>query len=456
MANVPVNSSLGLTGGRLLARNTAWNLIGTAAPMFVAVFCIPILIRGLGKERFGVLTLTWALIGYASLFDLGLGRALTQLVAQKLGSGDEAEIPTLGWTSLLLMFVLGLVGAAIIVALSPWLVHRALHVPPAIQRETLQAFYLLGISIPLVISTAGLRGLLEAYQRFGLINVLRIPMGIFTFTGPLLVLPISKSLFPMVAVLAAGRAVAWLAHLLICLHVVPQLRERIAWKRAVVAPLLRFGGWMTVSNVVGPLMVTLDRFLVGALLSVEAVSYYVTPFELVTKLFVVSGALAGVMFPAFSIASAQNAERTMRLYYRSILAVTCMLAPFCFSIVVFARPLLTIWLGLAFADNSFRVAQILSMGVLFLGVESVPFSLLQAIGRPDLPAKVNLIEVPVYLAAFWFLTAHYGLVGAAAAWSLRAFLDAVVLLHLAHRLLPGRPTSATAAASFARLAEMPK
>ena len=51
-----------LTSGRLLARNTVWNLIGSGAPMVVAVFCIPILVRGLGKEGFGVLTLAWALI----------------------------------------------------------------------------------------------------------------------------------------------------------------------------------------------------------------------------------------------------------------------------------------------------------------------------------------------------------------------------------------------------------
>src|SRR5216110_3506099 len=100
-----------LTSGRLLARNTIWNLLGSGAPMVVAVFCIPILIRGLGKDRFGVLTLAWALIGYTSLFDLGLGRALTQLVAQKLGAGEEKEIPSLAWTSLVLMTLLGLAGS---------------------------------------------------------------------------------------------------------------------------------------------------------------------------------------------------------------------------------------------------------------------------------------------------------------------------------------------------------
>src|SRR6516225_278962 len=115
------STHLHLTSGKLLARNTVLNLIGNAAPMLVAVFSIPILIHWLGKDRFGILGLAWVLIGYANFFDLGLGRALTQLTAAKLGEGKEQEVPTLVWTSLLLMVGMGAVGTAIIAAISPWL-----------------------------------------------------------------------------------------------------------------------------------------------------------------------------------------------------------------------------------------------------------------------------------------------------------------------------------------------
>ncbi len=318
MTPSPKERNLHLTHGRLLARNVVWNLIGNGAPMIVAVFSIPILIHGLGKDRFGVLALAWALIGYASLFDLGLGRALTQLVAQKLGAGEDREVPTLVWTSLTLMLFLGVLGALAAVLLAPWLVHRVLNVPPELQLETLRSFYLLGLSIPVVISTAGLRGLLEAHQRFGMINALRIPMGVFTFAGPLLMLPFSKSLFPVVAVLVCGRVIGWAAHLLLCLRVVPELRQRIAWDGGAARPLLRFGGWMTVSNIVSPLMVTLDRFLIGALASMTAVAYYATPYELVTKLWLVPGALVGVMFPAFSTSFEQDPARAATLYRQCV------------------------------------------------------------------------------------------------------------------------------------------
>src|SRR5918998_1230956 len=108
-----------LTSGRLLARNTIFNFAGQAAPLLVALVAIPLLIEGLGTDRFGVLTLAWIVIGYFSLFDLGLGRAMTQLVAERLGRGCERGIPPVVWTALSLMLLLGLVGTVVVSLLSP-------------------------------------------------------------------------------------------------------------------------------------------------------------------------------------------------------------------------------------------------------------------------------------------------------------------------------------------------
>jgi len=432
--DIPKRHNSHLTSGRLLAKNTVWNLIGFATPLLVAVFCIPVLIRDLGKGSFGVLTLAWALIGYASLFDLGLGRALTQLVARKLGAGEEREIPSLVWTSLLLMLLFGFLGTAVIYAISPWLVHRGLNVPVELQTETQTSFRWLGLSIPFVITTTGLRGLLEAHQRFGLINALRVPMGMLTFVGPLFVLPFSKSLVPIVGVLVAARVVAWGGHLFLCFRVAPELRHSVVWQRTSVAPLLRFGGWMTVSNVIGPLMVMVDRFAIGAFSSMTAVAYYVTPFEVVTKLWVVSTAITGVMFPAFSLSSGFSTERTSLLYKRAMKFTLAVLAPGAGVLFVGAKWGLTIWLGSSFAANSYEAARILTVGAFILGMEALPFALIQGYGRPDLPAKINLFEFPVYAICLYWAVGHFGALGAAIVWTIRAALDASVLMWLAHRL----------------------
>lgn len=405
--------------------------------MAVAVFSIPILIHELGKERFGILTLAWALIGYASLFDLGLGRALTQIVAKKLGAGEEREIASLTWVSLMLMLLLGILGACVVGGISPWLTHRALNVPTTLQHEALLSFYVLALCIPVVICTSGLRGLLEAHQLFGLTNTLQIPMGVFMFAGPLLVLPFSHSLIPVVAMLAVGRVCAGLAYLLACLRVLQELKGTLTWKRSEVGALLRFGGWMTVGNLVGPLMMTLDRFFIGALASLAAVAYYATPYEVVTKFLLFPGAVVGVMFPAFSTSFTHDRDRTSLLFRRSVKSVVLLLFPVMLCTVVLAQDGLSLWLGADFAQRSFRVLQILVVGVFVNSLARVPLALLQGVGRPDLTAMLQLVELPLYLGLLWLLITAYGIEGAAIAWTTRVTFDALLLFGLAERFFPG-------------------
>ncbi len=424
-----------LIGGHRLARNVVWNLLGTGAPLLVAIVAIPLLIEGLGTARFGVLTIAWMVVGYFSLFDLGLGRALTKLVAEKLGKGQDDEIPALIWTAMSLMAALGVLGAIVVAALSPWLVGSVLKIPMELQPETLTAFYLLAASIPIVIGTTGLRGILEAHQRFGLVNAVRIPLGIFTFLGPVAVLPFSNSLVPVVAVLVIARLVSSGVYAVLCLKVEPTLRHSVSIHRAMVRPLISFGGWMTVTNVVGPLMVYMDRFLIGAVVSMTAVAYYATPHEIVTKLKIIPGALMGVLFPAFAAAFGHNRARAAHLFNRSVNYIFLSLFPIVLIIVTFAHEGLTLWLGSEFAENSTVVLQLLAIGVFINSHAHVPSGLVQGAGRPDLTAKLHLIELPFYLLTLWWLLDVYGILGAAIAWVARVAFDTLVLFILAHRLL---------------------
>src|SRR5713101_1307697 len=186
MTEASSKPSLHLLRGHVLARNVIWNLLGTAAPLLVAVPVVPRLIHGMGIDRFGVLTLAWVVIGYFSFFDLGLGRALTKLVAEKLGAGETKEIPALVWTSLAIMLVVGCLGAVVFAISSPWLVRSVLRIPAQIRSETLQAFFVLSAALPIVITSTGLRGILEAHQRFREVSALRALLGVLTFGSPLL------------------------------------------------------------------------------------------------------------------------------------------------------------------------------------------------------------------------------------------------------------------------------
>jgi O-antigen/teichoic acid export membrane protein len=410
------------------------------ASIFIALVSVPILIKHLGVDRFGIISLAWVVEGQFSLFDLGLGRALTKLVAEKLGMSRHQDIPSLFWSSLSLMFVFGVAGACILAAISPWLVHSLLKVPIGIQSETLGSFYLVALSLPIVISSAGLRGFLEGCQRFDLLSAVRVPLSLFSYVAPLLVLPFSKRLVPIISVLVAARFLTWATHLVLCLSVWPELRRTVTVAGAPIGRMFRFGGWMTLTNIISPIMVNLDRFLIGALISITAVTYYVTPYEAVTKLWIVPSALSGVLFPAFATALVQNRQRAALLFERGIKYTFLALFPIVLMGLTFGRLALRLWLGASFAEVSTPVLQLLTWGVFINSLAQIAFWQIQGAGRPDVTAKVHLVELPFYLGVFWFLTRRYGIEGAAIAWVLRTNADALVMFWLSgHLIRESRP-----------------
>lgn len=417
-----------------IARNTLWNLAGLGLPLLVALAATPFLIHSLGTDRFGILVLAWVLIGYFSIFDLGIGRALTQLVAQRIGAGRMAGVAGPAWTALILTFVLGVLGGVLLAVMTPWLVHNLLRVPTGLQQETVRAFDILALSIPIVISSAALRGILEATLRFGMVNAVRIPVGLLQYLGPLLVVLVSHSLIAIVTALAFLRLIAWLVQGWLCMKVLPDLRTAIKLESGAVTQLLRVGGWMTVSNLINPLLAYADRFMIGALVSVSAVTYYATPSELITRVMVIPVALTGVLFPTFASSYARDPLRAQGLFERGVHYVFLALLPIVLLTITLARGGLELWLGPDFASKSAIVLQVLAVGVLFNSLAQVPFAFLQGVGRPDLTAKLNAVETPLYFGLAIWLIRSYGIDGAALAWTLRVAVDAGALFILAQRV----------------------
>lgn len=417
--------------------------------MITAFIGIPILIHHLGAARFGVLTLAWAAIGYFSLFDLGLGRALTQAVAMRLGADqDTDDLRAVAWTALWLMLGLGIVGGIVLAGATPWIVRSGLNIPPSLERESLESFYLLALSLPLVVTAAGLRGLLEAHQHFGAVAALRAPLAVFTFIAPLAVLPFSSRLTPVVAVLVGGRLLTWAAYLVVCIRRYDYLRKGVELSRRVVMPLLRFGGWMTVSNVVSPLMAYLDRFFIGAILPLAAVAYYVTPYEIVSKLLVLPQAMIAALFPAFASTYVKDRQGTAILFERAVRALWLLMLPILLVIALFAREGLSLWVGADFARESTAVLQWMAAGLLLNSLAQAPYAALQGIGRPDLTAKLHLVELPLYVAALWFCAHRFGIVGVAMAWTIRVAIDALLLFMLARHHMPSAALHARQSAAL--------
>jgi O-antigen/teichoic acid export membrane protein len=199
--------------------------------------------------------------------------------------------------------------------------------------------------------------------------------------------------------------------------------------------LLSFGAWMTLSNMIGPIMVVADRFIISFALGAAWVAYYTVPADLLFYVLFIPSALSVALFPKFAFMSQNDVVAMRSMYMRSVKVVAAVMLVFSVFVMCFAYPGLVWWLGKSFAEKSYQIVMILALGLFFNGIAQIPFAIVQASGGVKKIAKMHCVECVFYVPVLFILLKSWGVLGAAVAWSIRVTCDFVVLLIYANQAL---------------------
>lgn len=410
--------------------NVAWSAAGLAAPLAVAILCVPPLLHRLGAERFGLLSLAWALTAMSGLFDLGLGRATTRLIADQLGRG-ELQAPRGTMSAAVRLAAIAGTGGGLLLALAAAAgVAGLLRTNTVTAAEVGWALALLAPAVPLQTLTATYRGVGEACQRFRAVSLVRMALGIANFAAPLAVAQFTPLLPPLVVALVGSRLLAcWLFRRLA--HEALPAGPGRALASTERRQLLHSGGWVTVSAVVSPLLVQSDRFFIGALVSAAAVASYTVPFDVITQLLVGVTAVATVALPSITQQLRQDCGLARQTFRRWLLRVVVGMAALAGGVALWLPWALPLWLGNALPAESIVIGRWLCLGVWINAIGAMHFAWLHAQGRFRETALLHLLELPLYVLLLLLLLRDFGVVGAAIAWTARVTLDTAALIWLA-------------------------
>jgi O-antigen/teichoic acid export membrane protein len=285
--------------------------------------------------------------------------------------------------------------------------------------------------------SSSFRGVLEAAQRFDLVNVVKAPLNALFYALPLAGTALGFGLPGIVVLLVLSRVMALVSWGAMSFRVLPALRTRPALHRELVRPLFSFCGWLGLSAILYAVTTSLDRLVIGSLLTVEAVAFYSAPYEAINRVGVVPGSLSMVLFPAFSfLAGGGRTERAEALFARSTKFLLLSTGPVLILLAFFAGDFLRLWLGPEFAAQSGFVVVVLAAGFLVNTVVAVPNNYLIGIGRVDIAPKYQAFELAAFTALTWAGAKLWGIKGVAAASALRLVAFSVFLMAASFR--PGR------------------
>jgi O-antigen/teichoic acid export membrane protein len=407
-----------------------WNIAGLALPLVAAFVALPLLIQNFGLQRFGAFSLVVAAYAYVSLLDLGLASAVTFRVAEALARGEPRQrILQLVYTAATVVVALGAAFAVVgwfAAGWAPFLIDESSR---GLAEETVQGLRILALSLPVAFAGTLLAALLSGHSRFAQVNAVRIVAGVLFTLGPALASFCRADIAMACGILAVVRLGSALVHLLQCLPLLRPASERVTWRpsRGALAALLSFGGWLTVSNLVGPLMVYMDRFYLAAVRPVAEVAYYVAPYELATKLALIPAGVLPVLFPILVARWVHRSVGGSRLSLQLALAMAVGCALPAAVLAVFGPEIMLYWMKAQVPESSAAALQVLAGAVYLNCVAQVFFMQLQAMGRTDLVAKLHVGELALYVGLLWAFTDRWGVVGVAAAWGLRVAVDCFFL-----------------------------
>jgi O-antigen/teichoic acid export membrane protein len=393
--------------------------------MVVSLATIPAYLHEVGLAGYGVLSLAWTFLYYFTVFDPGLSRACAYRLAQ-LPNGRQAG--RVFWTALALNTSFGALGGVVLLALAQPMFSTWIKMPAMLRPEMAASLIWLAAAVPVGTIAAVLNGALQGRQKFALINTVNAASGIALQVLPLCIAWRFGAHLPLII----GTAVLVRLATAMGLLALAIRHCGTGWPRpprlAEIKSLFTYGSWVSVSNIIIPVLVTADKFLIAICLGATDVALYTLPDNLTRRVSVIPASLVQSLFPRFAAGLASGSQALLE---RSFMALLAILAPVTVAGILFMQPCFHLWLGGREFAQSAEIGTILLAGIFINSLAFLPSTYLQAIGRPQLPAKFHVIEVIPHLAMLFIGIRLGGLPGAAGAMLAMNTLDAALLFRAA-------------------------
>lgn len=414
--------------------------MGQGWVMLVQLLVVPLYIKLLGIEAYGLMGFFYSVQVTVQVLDLGLGATLTREIARRrAGAGGMADARSLVKTVFIGYVAIAALIGAVIVAAAPVLATHLIHAEKLDVLTIRHAVMLMGLIIPVIWGANLLNATLMGMERQVVVNVLRIVAVTINAAGAVLVLwlvsPTVTAFFTwqLATGLASCFAAGWIAH-----GALPGGPAR--FKPALLKELWRYAAGMSAISVGGIILMQLDKWLLINLLPLATYGYYVLATSVANALYAVITPLFSSVFPRVSLLHARGDEAGLsRLYHSSAQYIAALVLPLAMIVSLFSEPLLLLWIrNPEVAHGVAPIASVLVWGTALNGLMNIPYALQLASGYTWLAFRLVMVKLVLFVPTIVFLTLHFGALGAAAAWLSLNLLYVLIGIPLTHaHLLKG-------------------
>jgi O-antigen/teichoic acid export membrane protein len=420
------------------------SFVGTGWAGLVQLACIPLYIKLMGIEAYGLIGFYLVLQAMLQVLDLGLSptmnREMARYSVQPAKSDDARDLVR---TLEIGYWLIGLLIGAGIVAASPWLAVHWIGASAIPIRSVMQAVMLMGILAffqwPVSFYQGGLMGLRQQV----LLNLLKVGAVTLSYAGGVLILWRVSPTIQAFLLWQVGIGALLVTALAVCLwRSLPKPTRAARFNLAVARSVWRFAAGMTGIGVITLVLTQTDKLLVSKLFALKTFGYYALAWSVATGPLIISGCVFSVAFPRLSaLVSAEDTHGISLSYHRSAQLMAVLVLPIAAVLSMFSFETVRLWTGNSeTAANTAPVLSVLLVGSAMNALLCLPYMLQVAFGWTRLSFLAGVISIAILVPLMFPMTRHFGLVGAASIWAILNVLNMLIAVPLMHRRLLPRET----------------
>ncbi|MEB4592647.1 oligosaccharide flippase family protein [Candidatus Thiothrix sp. Deng01] len=395
-------------------RNIAFSGLGYILPLVASLATIPLMIRFMGEDVYGLYIICISLIGFMNFIDLGVGQAIVKYVSQYEAKGERAKIKPVLDIALMMYVVLGLFIAILLIVFSSSL-GGLIYNDTVKAALAAKALSITALAFLLSYINQFFMNIFRAYHRFDVPAVIQNSANIAGVVLATALLFMGYSLPVILWGYVFIQVVALVSGYVLGKKVLPKgVSLGLSFDQHIFAEMIGFSIYTFVSNFLGGMVSRLDKFIIGAILGTEAVTYYQIPHTIAQMANGIIQVLSQITFPRFSeLSSLNDSVGKLMLYKRSMLMVFLASMVINVALISSGGAFLGIWISEEFATKSTLTLQIIALYFFFQSNTVVAYWALQGMGNAKVTAISSALGTVAYIIGIYFLTDRYGYNGAA-------------------------------------------
>ena len=423
-------------------RNIIANFGGKAWQALMSLAFVPLYIKFMGIESYGLVGIFASLLALFGLLDMGLSTTLNRELARFSALPDKAQdmrnlVRTLELPYWCIAFIIGIA----VVGLSGPIAYYWVKADNLSSATVKQALMIMGGVIafqwPVSLYSGGLMGL----QKQVLLNGIESGVATLRGVGAALVLwlisPTILAFFTWQIFVSLLRTSIMAGFLW---HSIPKTGHRSYFQKALLLRIWRFAAGMTGISVTAIILTQTDKIVLSKILPLEMFGYYTFATVVASGLYYFIGPVFSALFPRFSqLVSLHDQSGLKELYHKSCQFMSVMILPVAIVVSLFSSEILLLWTGdPVTVANTHSIVSILIIGTALNGLMNLPYGLQLAHAWTKLALYTNIIASIVLVPMIYFLATRYGVVGAASAWVILNTGYVLICIQIMHsRLLKG-------------------